>query len=137
MKVLKYHGDISGLQLNVDKTKVVWIGSMKYSVTMLCPELDLSWEENSFNLLVVTFSKNLNEITDLNYTQNIKEIILLFKAYSKRILTPIGKIVVIKTLALPKINHLIMSLPNPNGQTITQLQILCYTFLWNSGPDKI
>jgi len=112
-----------------------WINAN--SVTKLCPELDLSWEENSFNLLGVTFSKNLNEITDLNYTQNIKEIILLFKAYSKRILTPIGKIVVIKTLALPKINHLIMSLPNPNGQTITQLQNLCYTFLWNSGPDKI
>ena len=52
-------------------------------------------------------------------------------------LTPIGKIVVIKTLVLPEINHLIMSLPNPNGQTITQLQNLCYTFLWNSGPDKI
>ena len=69
MKVLKYHGDISGLQLNVDKTKVVWIGSMKNSVTKLCPELDLSWEENSFNLLGVTFSKNLNEISDLNYTK--------------------------------------------------------------------
>ena len=105
------------------------------SVTKLCPELDLSWEENSFNLLGVTFSKNLNEITDLNYTQKIKEIYLLFQTYSKRILTPIGKIVVIKTLALPKINHLIMSLPNPNGHTITPLQNLCYTFLWNSGPD--
>ena len=110
---------------------------MKNSVTKLCPELVLSWDENSFNLLGVTFSKNLNEITDLNYTQKIKAIDLLVKAYSKRILTPIGKIVVIKTLALPKINQLIMSLPNPNGQTITQLQNLCYTFLWNSGPDKI
>ena len=90
MKVLKYHGDISGLQLNVDKTKVVWIGSMKNSVTKLCPE-DLSWEENSFNLLGVTFSKNLNKISDLNYT--------------KRALTPKGKIVINKTLALPNVNH--------------------------------
>ena len=51
MKVLKCYGEIFGLQLNVDKTKVVWIGSMKNSVTKLCPELDLSWEENYFNLL--------------------------------------------------------------------------------------
>jgi len=41
---------------------------MKNSVTKLCPE-DLSLEENSFNLLGVTFSKNLNEISDLNYTK--------------------------------------------------------------------
>jgi len=73
---------------------------------------------------------NLNEITDLNYTNKNKEIYLLFKAYSNRILTPLGKIVVIKTLALPKINHLIKSLPNHNDQTITQLQNLFYTFLW-------
>ena len=73
---------------------------------------------------------NLNEITDLNYTNKIKEIYLLFNAYSNRILTPLGKIVVIKTLALPKINHVIKSLPNHNDQTITQLQNLFYTFLW-------
>ena len=35
--------------------------------------------------------------------------------------SPLGKIVVIKTLALPKINHLIKSLPNHNDQTITQI----------------
>jgi len=69
IKVLTCYGEISGLQLNVDKTKVVWMGSMKNSVTKLCPELDLSWEENYFNLLGVTFSKNLNEISDLNYTK--------------------------------------------------------------------
>ena len=68
IKVLTCYGEISGVQLNVDKTKVVWMGSMKNSVTKLCPE-DLSLEENSFNLLGVTFSKNLNEISDLNYTK--------------------------------------------------------------------
>jgi len=72
------------LQLNVDKTKVVWIVSMKNSVTKLCPEFDLSWEENSFNLLCVTFSMDLNEITDLNYIF-FKDIDILFKTYSKRI----------------------------------------------------
>ena len=92
---------------------------MKNSGTKLCPEFDLSWEENSFNLLCVTFSMNLNEITDLNYIF-FKDIDILFKTYSKRILTSLGKIVAIKTLALPKINHLFMSLPNPNDQTITQ-----------------
>ena len=30
-----------------------------------------------------------------------------------------------------------MSLPNPSEETIKKLQNLCYTFLWNNGPDKV
>jgi len=43
--------------------------------------------------------------------------------------------VVIKSLALPKLNHLILSLPNPSEETIKKLQNLCYSFLWNNGRD--
>ena len=31
MKVLKFYGSISGLHINVDKTKVIWFGSRKNS----------------------------------------------------------------------------------------------------------
>ena len=42
MKVLKCYGEIFGLQLNVDKTKVVWIGSMKNSVPDIKKLYDLT-----------------------------------------------------------------------------------------------
>ena len=61
----------------------------------------------------------------------------LFSHWAKRIITPIGKITVIKTLALSKINHLILSLPNPPPETIKLIQNIFYRFLWNNGPDKI
>ena len=37
-------------------------------------------------------------------------------------LTPYGKITVIKSLALSKITHLILALPNPSTVIVNQLQ---------------
>ena len=49
----------------------------------------------------------------------------------------IGKIAVIKSLALSKINHLILALPNPSKHIIKELQNMFYKYLWSCGPDKI
>ena len=61
----------------------------------------------------------------------------LFLNWSKRILTPLGKTIVIKSLALSKINHLILALPSPSKKIIDEIQKLFYDYLWNKGPDKI
>ena len=59
------------------------------------------------------------------------------KSWSKRKLTLLGKITVIKSLALSKFVHLFLALPNPPGELIKNLNKLFYSFLWNSGPDRI
>ena len=48
-----------------------------------------------------------------------------------------GKNVVIKTLVLSKINHLLLSLPNPNLNIINNLQNMLYSYLLGGGPDKV
>ena len=55
----------------------------------------------------------------------------------KRNLTLIGKITIMKSLALAKFVHLFLALPNPPGELIKNLNKLFYSFLWNSGPDRI
>lgn len=137
MKVLKFYANISGLYINVEKTKAVWIGSMKHSNVNLCLDLGLHWENSNFKLLGVIFPKNLNKITEINYTPKIEEIKTLLSQWSRRIITPIGKNVIIKTLALSKINHLIISLPNPDLSIIKQIQNIFYNYLWGGKPDKI
>ena len=137
MLVLKFYGRISGLNINTDKTKVVWFGSRKDSQEILCPEFNLSWDNNVFTLLGVKFSTNLREMVDVNYETKIEEIKNLFASWSKRIITPIGKIVVIKTLALAKLNHLILGIPNPSQEKINALQKIFYKFLWNNANDKV
>lgn len=134
---LKFYASISGLEVNAEKTKVIWIGSMRGSNIRLCQDYNLQWETGVFSLLGVNLSTDLNTITDVNYEIKLKEIETLFAAWSKRILTPLGKIIVIKNLAIPKMNHLFLSLPNPSDEFIKTLQTLCFNFLWKNGPDKI
>ena len=60
-----------------------------------------------------------------NYEVKIKEIDnLVLKSWAFRQLTPIGKITVIKSLAIPKLVHLFQTLPNPTSFQIKKLDAL-------------
>ena len=72
----------------------------------------------------------------MNYLSKIEEMKKLFLNWSKRILTPSGKMTLIKCLALSKINQLILSLPKPSEKIIKDIQTLFYNYVWNGGPDK-
>ena len=55
----------------------------------------------------------------------------------KRKITLLGRITIIKSLAVSMFVHLFISLPaQPNG-LISELEKLFYDFLWNSSPDRI
>lgn len=135
--VLKFYAEISGLGVNVDKTSVIWFGSMKNSNLKLCEDYNLHWEKGFFSLLGITMSTRLEDIVGINYEAKLREVANVFKAWSKRILTPFGKITVIKSIALPKLNHLFLGLPNPSEEFFKRLQNMCFTFLWKGGPDRI
>ena len=73
-------------------------------------------------------------MADINYQLKLNNIKNLLIQWSKRIISPIGKNVVIKTLVLSKINHLILSVPN---LIINTLQNMFYSYLLEGGPDKV
>ena len=52
-------------------------------------------------------------------------------------LTPLGKVTVIKTFLLAKLNHLFLALPNPGDMYISEISNIFYRFIWSSKPDKI
>ena len=74
---------------------------------------------------------------DINYEKKICEIKNLINIWEKRYLTPIGKVIVVKTFILAKLNHLFLGLPNPSQQLLKRIEDLCYKFLWSNKPDKI
>ena len=55
----------------------------------------------------------------------------------KRLITPLGRVAILKSLVQLKLIHLWILLPNPPGEYISCLQKLCYEFVWNKKPDKI
>ena len=67
---------------------------------------------------------------DLNLSAKLTEIKDLINIWNRRYLTPIRKVTVIKTpFFLAKLNHLFLSLPNPNDIWITQLNDILFNSL--------
>ena len=103
----------------------------------MCKNYDLDWTQGSFKILGVNFSSDVFDIWDLNKNDVLNRIENLLAHWSKRKLSMLGRITVIKSLALSKFTHLFLALPNPPGDLIKRLERLFYKFLWNSGPDRI
>ena len=137
LRLLHKYAEMSGLHMNLDKTKVVWIGKKKYSQDTMCVKWGLEWGSSRFTLLGINFSVNLQEMESLNYYPKIKEIENIINIWSRQTLTPVGKITIIKTLIISKLNHLFLTLPTPCNTTLKQLIRTIYSFIWENKPDKI
>jgi CRISPR/Cas system endoribonuclease Cas6 (RAMP superfamily) len=73
----------------------------------------------------------------LKYTPMLKEIENTLQIWSKQILTPIGKITIIKSLIISKLKHLFLTISSPKENIINQLVSKIYSFIWDNKPDKI
>ena len=73
----------------------------------------------------------------LNLTEKINQIKREISILSKRHLTPLGKIVVVKTILLSKLNHLFSSLPTPTISVLKELSDILFKFVWSNKSDKI
>ena len=77
------------------------------------------------------------QIQKINYEGKLPEIQKLLNAWSKRHLTPLGKIAVIKSLVVSKITYLTMNIPDPTEGFIQELEKKLFDFLWNGKKDKM
>ena len=73
---------------------------------------------------------------ELNYNVKLEEVTRILAVWSKRQITPLGKIVVIKSIVLSKFIHLFMVLPNPSPEWLKKLEKLFFHFLWKR-TDKV
>ena len=80
---------------------------------------------------------DLDKIPDLNYEIQVPKITALIQQWKRRALTPIGRVKVLKSLIVPKINHLIISLPNSRKERVLFLNNEFYRFIWKSKCDKV
>ena len=137
LHLLKQYYKMSGLKINIDKTRALWIGSSSSSTERLCEEFPLDWSQEPLRILGVTFSPLVFNIWELNSQEILLKVKNTLNHWFKRRLTLSGRITVIKSLAISKFLHLFISLPPPPNELINKLEKLFYRFLWNSGPDRI
>ena len=135
--ILQKFYQMSGLKINLDKTKALWIGSMCNSTKILCKEFNIDWEQKPLKILGVIFSPLVFDIWEYNLDDVMKKVKNMINVWSKRKLTLIGRVTVIKSLMLSKFAYLFLALPNPPGDLITTLERMFFKYLWNKGPDRI
>ena len=66
----------------------------------------------------------------LNYNKSMHSLRNLITRWSKRNLTVLGRITVIKSLLLSKLTFLILTIPDPPIDTINDLNSMFFKFIW-------
>ena len=89
LNVLECFGSMSGLQINTDKTKLIWIGKKRFSKDRIDVGKPLKWGETMFNLLGINFSVTLADMIQTNFSPAIKKLEQLFRIWNQRYLTPL------------------------------------------------
>ena len=138
LRCIENFGQCSGLRANFTKTQAVWIGGKRGCGEEIETEENIDWNHNGkFKLLGIYYDVNKNDPSNENYELKLKEIRNLLSDWSLRNLSIIGKITVIKTLALPILVQCFTVLPDPDPDMEKEIQNLFFKFAWNNKPDKI
>ena len=95
LNVLKTFNKISGLKINVEKTKAIWIGVLCHSENRPCLNYELDWTQGPFKILGFTFSSEVFDIWELNQNEILNKIENILVQWSKRKLTLFGRVTVI------------------------------------------
>ena len=129
---LKWFHSISGLKINIKKTKVIRIGNIRETDRRYCRENDLDWVNVFVSLGIIFKVNDMGNITNYNIEAKLKDIRNLLNVWLMRNITPMGRIQVAKSLALSKITHILLSLPSPDKETVTKLDNLLTNFVWRN-----
>ena len=73
---------------------------------------------------------------DAIFSEKIERVKNILSSWSARRLALLGKITIIKALAVSQIVHVLISLPTHQG-THKEINTLLYDFLWESKGDKL
>ena len=137
IEIIDQFGRKSGLFMNNNKTSIIWLGSRKNSNVKYLRHLDMDWNPPKFKILGVWFTNDLKNCENLNYSEKFLETKKIFFAWTKRCITTLGRVAILKSLILSKLIHLWLLLPKPPEDFMITLQKMCYVFVWNEKPDKI
>ena len=137
MAVLNKFSQASGLNLNLDKSSLFLLGPLYRNPPGFIRNYRLCVSDGPITYLGVSFTHHHDDFFELNYAPKLSRIKNLLNLWSSRDLTPIGKILIIKTFAISQLVYLLTVLPNPPISFFKELDTLFHKFIWSKKPDKI
>jgi hypothetical protein len=121
------------LKLNYSKTEILQLGEISYSNNN---PFNIRWVKDRVYALGTWFYKELDDVININYKARIKVFLNVLKHWKCRNLTWFGKLTVLKSLAISKLNYCISTLETPEWFTV-EVQNAINDFLWNGNTPKI
>jgi len=133
LKLLSQFKVASGLKVNNSKTEAMWLGKWKNRSDT---PFNFNRPVNPICALGVFFSYNTTKADKLNFDEKLRNMNKILNIWKNRKLTLIGKINIVKTLALSKLifNSSNLNLPKNLPDTITSM---IFNFIWQGKPPKI
>ena len=129
---------ISGLSINFQKTNVYKIGQMRYMQGIFNTRHAVNWSHEPLETLGIKIPiLNRNEIFNLNYLPKIEELELNMKRWRNCHMSLKGKVTIVKTLGISKLQYLASVLPLPPNNIVTNINNKIFSFIWSNRPDKI
>ena len=128
----------SGLKPNLSKTQAFWAGSNTndYGEGTIYSDFNFKWTEKLI-VLGVAFANDDHDTYQENFESKLCAIESAMSSWKRRYITVRGKIVLIKTLLLPKLTHILVSLPNPCTEFMKRLKTILFHFIWGGRVDRL
>lgn len=133
LDVVGEFGKYSGLNLNVEKTEGMWLGSNRYSQRK---PLGIAWPDRPIRILGIFFSYDEAACEQLNYIDRIDKAQRITNMWMGRNLTLYGRSQIIKTFIMSQFTYAASSISVP-PRVIKMVNKLIFTFMWRNKTERI
>ena len=133
MNEIEIFGNFSGLMINRNKTEGLWIGKLKHSKDK---EENIKWTNKPIKSLGIYYGHDYIECEKLNWEINIEKKNNLFLSWSKRNLSMLGKVLIIKAMIKPMCTFIVSSCVIPEKYK-KDIDSKCFKFIWNVKPETV
>ena len=97
---------------------------------------NFKWTDK-LKVLGVVFANNDQYTYQENFESKLSAIQSVMSTWKMRFITMRGKITLIKALLLPKLTHILVSLPNPSTEFMKRLKTALFHFIWGGKVDRL
>lgn len=125
----------SGLKINRSKTEGLWLGHWKNRLGKDEP-FGILWPKKYVTALGITFPYNANVGIKLNFDEKLAKLKKVLNIWRMRHLTILGRIAIVKNLAIAKLVYC-SSVLNVPTEFVKEVNSNIFSFVWNFKPDKI
>ena len=126
---------LSGLRINKSKTEGLWLGLWKNRLRKDEP-FGISWPKPYVSSLAVVFAYETHVGEKINFDERLVKMKKVLNLWSGRRLSILGRIAIVKTLALSKLvyNCSVLDTPTDFAKEVNKV---IFPFIWNFKLDKI